>query len=78
MAKTQTRYYVVTEQLVSDGALSGKTTEYLVEANSQAHAIRHIVKPRFTAEPADAKEVFRLMNAGVKLQTATVEPEASE
>lgn len=45
-------------------------SERLVSANSQAQAVRHVVGERFSAAAASAGDVAKLMQAGVKLETA--------
>lgn len=42
----------------------------LVRANSQATAIRHVVKDRFEATPADQDHLITHLGAGMKVQTA--------
>lgn len=68
MAETATRIYVVTEV-----GGDGKPREFLVLATSQAQAIRHVVKGRFTAELCSAAEAIRLATAGVTVSEAGAE-----
>lgn len=58
------RIYVVTE---TDGKAQ---TEFLVAASSQAQAVGHVVRGRFSASPANGGTVARLMKAGVVVQEA--------
>ena len=65
--KINGRLYVVTE----DGG-----NEKIVEATSQAQAIKKVVGERFKAMPASARDVARVMAAqyaGEKLSSANVE-----
>ena len=50
------RLYVVTEACSPDGA-----DEKIIEAATQAQAIRTVVGNRFTARPASAYDVARIM-----------------
>lgn len=65
----QTRIYVVVEK---DG------TKRMIEATSQAQAIRHCVKDRFTASVATAKDVADLSRAGIQVERAGEEQPATE
>lgn len=58
------RIYVVTEG-TSDGTKQG---EFMVKASSQAQAVAHVVKGRFSAEVASTDDVVRLMGAGATVQ----------
>lgn len=60
------RLYVVSE--FDNGA--GVKEEFLIEAASQAQAIRHIVGGRFAASPAKNSDVARLMGAGQQVLKA--------
>ena len=50
---------------------NGDTT-YLVQATSQAQALRHVAGRLYSVEVAKAMDVAHLMSDGVKLETATV------
>lgn len=67
--KTITRLYVVR-------SLMGGAT-HLVQASSQAQALRHVVRGMFDVTPAAALDVASLMGGGVVPQVAgvTVEDE---
>ncbi len=52
--------------------------EHLVEATSQAQAIRHVARGMFQIEVATAKEVATAMKAGAVVEDATQEPVAVE
>lgn len=43
---------------------------YLVQANSQAQALRHIAGKHYTVEVAKAIDVAQLMSKGVKMEVA--------
>lgn len=58
------RIYVVTE---TDGKMQ---TEFLVAASSQSQAVGHVVRGRFSAEPANGSTVARLMGGGKTVQEA--------
>ena len=45
---------------------------YLVQATSQAQALRHVAWRLYSVEVAKAMDVAHLMSDGVKLETATV------
>ena len=45
---------------------------YLVQATSQAQALRHVAGRLYSVEVAKAMDVAHLMSDGVKLETATV------
>lgn len=51
---------------------------YLVQAVSQAQALRHIAGRQFTIEVAKAVDVAQLMSKGVQVETASVVPEQSQ
>lgn len=51
---------------------------YLVQAVSQAQALRHIAGRQFTVEVAKAVDVAQLMSKGVQVETASVVPEQSQ
>lgn len=42
----------------------------LVEASSQAQAIRHVVGKRYTAKPATVADVCELVGGGMKVEKA--------
>ena len=56
------RIYIVT---------NGDTT-HLVQAVSQAQALRHVAGKTFSVDVAKAIDVAQLMGKGVQLETATV------
>lgn len=66
-AEMERRLYVVVE---NDGKA---IVEKLVRAGSQAQAVSHVVKARFSAEAAKSDDVARLMAAGVTVQEAGAE-----
>jgi hypothetical protein len=49
--------------------------EHLVEAANPSQAIRFITFSGVTCDAASSKDVARLLNAGVKLQDATRQPQ---
>lgn len=49
--------------------------EYLVRAQSQAQAIRHVVKETYRAAVAAQETLVDLLSAGVKVQDAGAEPQ---
>jgi hypothetical protein len=51
---------------------------YLVQAVSQAQALRHIAGRLYSVEAAKAIDVAHLMSSGVQLETASVVPEQSQ
>lgn len=51
---------------------------YLVQAVSQAQALRHIAGRQFTVEVAKAVDVAQLMSKGVQVETASVIPEQAQ
>ena len=51
---------------------------YLVQAVSQAQALRHIAGRQFTVEVAKAVDVAQLMGKGVQVETASVIPEQGQ
>jgi hypothetical protein len=69
MAETATRIYLVVE---TDRA--GKLAhESLVRASSQAQAIKHAAKGRFSADVCTTDEAIRLATAGVVVGEAGAE-----
>lgn len=64
---TATRPYIITGK---DGA------HRLVQAGTQAQALRHVATDQFTVKAASASEVIELMQAGVKPETASAERDA--
>lgn len=62
------RIYVV-EENGSDGVVRAT----LVEAGSQAQAIRHVAGSRFSASPASARQVADLLGEGAKVEVANAE-----
>lgn len=63
----ETRIYVVTDH-------TGVETPRLIEASSQAQAIKHVAK-RYYAAPASAKTVAAAMLDGIKLEQPTEKPD---
>jgi len=62
----QTRIYVV-----SNKAPEGHPKSFrLVDATSQAQAIRHVAADEYECHVAQTKELAILMNNGVKIETA--------
>jgi hypothetical protein len=51
---------------------------YLVQAVSQAQALRHVAGRLYSVEVAKAIDVAQLMSAGVQLETASTIPEQSQ
>jgi hypothetical protein len=51
---------------------------HLVQAVSQAQALRHVAGKTFTVDVAKAIDVAQLMGKGVQLETATVVTEQSQ
>ena len=51
---------------------------YLVQASSQAQALRHIAGKHYTVDVAKAVDVAQLMGKGVQVETASVVPEQSQ
>ena len=51
---------------------------YLVQAVSQAQALRHIAGRQFTVEVAKAVDVAQLMGKGIQLEVASTVPEQSQ
>ena len=51
---------------------------YLVQAVSQAQALRHIAGRQFTVEVAKAVDVAQLMGKGVQVETASVVTEQGQ
>ena len=64
-----TRPYIVTGK---DGS------ERLIQANSQAQALRHAALNHFAVRAASANEVIELMSKGVKPETASQEAAAQD
>lgn len=62
--KQLTRIYAVKQD--------GKPTR-LVRAASQAAAVRHVVKPQFTAEVAQPDELVELTLKGIKVEESSAE-----
>ena len=59
---SNTRIYVVKNHVNS--------TEFLIEAGSQAQAINHVVRQQFEASAARPADVARLMAKGATLEKA--------
>ena len=51
---------------------------YLVQAVSQAQALRHIAGRQFAVEVAKAVDVAQLMGKGIQLEVASTVPEQSQ
>ena len=51
---------------------------YLVQAVSQAQALRHIAGRQFNVEVAKAVDVAQLMGKGTQLEVASTAPEQSQ
>lgn len=51
---------------------------YLVQAVSQAQALRHIAGRQFTVEVAKAVDVAQLMGKGVQVEVASIIAEQSQ
>lgn len=51
---------------------------YLVQAVSQAQALRHIAGKQYLVEVAKAVDVAQLMSKGVQVETASVVPEQAQ
>ena len=52
--------------------------EHLVQATSQAQALRHIAGKYYTVEVAKSIDVARLMNDGTKLEVAAITAEQAD
>lgn len=50
--------------------VSGIGEDRLINASSQAQALRHAAKGTFTVKTANSGDVMRLMKAGVKVEEA--------
>ena len=50
----------------------------LVEANTKAQAINHITRTTITATTVTASEVVKLMQSGVKVETAEAKAEEKD
>lgn len=59
--KSAKRIYVVSEEVAGN-----VVNEWLVKATSQAQAIAHVVKGRFTAEAANVEAIIRLKDKDVQ------------
>ena len=51
---------------------------YLVQAVSQAQALRHVAGKQYGVEVAKAVDVAQLMSKGVQLEVASTVPEQSQ
>lgn len=51
---------------------------YLVQAVSQAQALRHVAGRVYAVEVAKAIDVAHLMSSGIQLETAAIIPEQSQ
>lgn len=67
---------MATEQRIYTVTNGGKT--YLVQAASQAQALRHVAGKTFVVEIAKAIDVAHLMTAGVFLEMASTPAEQTE
>lgn len=50
--------------------VSGIGEDRLINATSQAQALRHAAKGTFTVKTANSGDVMRLMSAGIKVEEA--------
>ena len=67
---------MATEQRIYKVTNGDKT--YLVQAVSQAQALRHVAGRTFAVEVAKAIDVAQLMGKGVQVETASVVPEQAQ
>lgn len=67
---------MATEQRIYKVTNGDKT--YLVQAVSQAQALRHVAGRTFAVEVAKAIDVAQLMGKGVQVETASVVPEQTQ
>ena len=67
---------MATEQRIYKVISGGKT--HLVQAMSQAQALRHVAGKTFSVEVAKAIDVAVLMGKGVSLETASVTAEQAQ
>jgi len=51
---------------------------YLVQATSQAQALRHVASRQYTVEVAKAIDVAQMMSNGAQVEIATVVPEQGQ
>jgi hypothetical protein len=51
---------------------------YLVQATSQAQALRHVAGRLYSVEIAKPLDVARLMSSGIQLEVATTIPEQTQ
>lgn len=51
---------------------------YLVQATSQAQALRHVAGRMYSVEVAKAVDVAHLMSSGVNLEVAAIIPEQAQ
>ena len=58
--------------------LTNSDKAYLVQAVSQAQALRHIAGRQFTVEVAKAVDVAQLMGKGVQVEIALTLPEQAQ
>lgn len=61
-----TRIYIVTE--IND---ESPNTKWLIDAQTQAQAVRHITKNQFQVKVASPHEIVELMGKGVKVEKAS-------
>lgn len=66
-----TRIYVVVEE--SEGKSEPVTKPRLVRASSQAQAVGHVVRSRYSAKVAKQDDLETLLGEGVKVETASAE-----
>lgn len=64
----KTRLYVVTV------VVAGNVVKHLVDAGQKGSAERHVAAKYIKAEIADGKTVARLMDDGVKMESAAEQP----
>lgn len=55
-----------------------KDKSFLVQATSQAQALRHIASRHYTIEVAKAIDVAQMMSYGAKVEIATLLPEQEQ
>jgi hypothetical protein len=71
---SQTKGKIVAQEQRIYKVTNGDKT-YLVQAVSQAQALRHVAGRLYSVEVARSIDVAHLMSAGVQLETASIVPE---
>lgn len=66
----ETRIYVVDLEVPREDDNQTTCVTRLVEAGTQAQAVRHVTKDAVTCRVASTKDVAALVGAGVKVETA--------